>query len=68
MGVGQIVDQNSDKKDACKVPIMWNSRLGLWGWWWKKMGIGPIVDQNSAKKDGCKVPTMMNSRLGLWRW
>ena len=50
MGVGQIVDQNSDKKDACKVPIMWSSRLGLWGWWWKKMGIGPIVDQNSDIK------------------
>ena len=68
MGVGQIVDPNSDKKSGCKVLIMWNSRLGLWGWWWKKMGIGPIVDQNSAKKDACKVPTMMNSRLGLWRW
>ena len=38
MGVGRIVDQNYDKKDACKVPIMWNSRLGLWGWWWKKDG------------------------------
>ena len=50
MGVGRIVDQNSDKKDECKVPIMWNSRLGLWGWWWKKMGIGPIVDQNSDIK------------------
>ena len=50
MSIGQIVDQNSDKKDGCKVPIMWNSRLGLWGWWWKKMGIGRIVDQNSDKK------------------
>ena len=68
MGLGQIVDQNSDEKDGCNVPIMWNRRLGFWGWWWKKMGIGPIVDQNSAKKGGCKVPTMMNSRLGLWRW
>jgi len=50
MGVWQIVDQNSDKKDGCKLPIMWNSRLGLWGWWWKKLGIGPIVDQNSDIK------------------
>ena len=38
MGVGRIVDQNSDKKDGCKVPIMLNSRLGLWGGWWKKDG------------------------------
>ena len=50
MGLGRIVDQNSDKKDGCNVPIMWNRRLGFWGWWWKKMGIGPIVDQNSDKK------------------
>ena len=32
MGVGRIVEQNSDKKDGCKVPIMLNSRLGLWRW------------------------------------
>ena len=30
MGVGWIVDQNSDKKDGSKVPIMLNIRLGMW--------------------------------------
>ena len=29
MGVGQIVDQNSDEKDGCEVSNMLNSRLGL---------------------------------------
>ena len=29
MGIGPIVDQNSAKKDGCKVPTMMNSRLGL---------------------------------------
>ena len=29
MGVGRIVDQNSDKKDGCTVLIMLNSRLGF---------------------------------------
>ena len=31
MGVGQIVDQNSDKQDGCMVSIMLNSRLGMCG-------------------------------------
>ena len=31
MGVGQIVEQNSDKKDGCIVWIMLNSRLAIWG-------------------------------------
>ena len=38
MGVGGIVDQNSDKKDGWKEPIILNSRSGLWGLWWKKDG------------------------------
>ena len=38
MGVGRIVDQNSDKQDGCMVSIMLNSRLGMCGWWWKKDG------------------------------
>ena len=29
MGVGQIVDQNSEEKDGCEVQNMLNSRLGL---------------------------------------
>ena len=60
MGVGQIVDQNSDEKDGCEVLNMLNSRLGLWSWWWKKDG----CFMNSSlrlqrKKDGY----LNNSRI-----
>ena len=44
IGVGGIVDQNSDKKDCSLVLIMLNSRLRIWGSWWKKMGFGRIVE------------------------
>ena len=63
MGVGQIVDQNSDEKDGCEVSNMLNSRLGLWSWRWKKDG----CFMNSSlglqrKKDGY----LNNSRIEFW--
>ena len=63
MGVGQIVDQNSDeKKIGVKYPLCYQKCEANDE---KKMGVGQIVDQNSDKKDACKVPIMWSSRLGL---
>jgi len=52
MGVGQIVDQNSNKKDGCKILICWIVDKECGANIEKKMGVWQIVDQNSDKKMG----------------